>query len=153
MLDYSEVKPHKFIVLDGVPYEVLGSHVFRKQQRKPVNVTKLKSLISGRVVENTFLVNETAEEAELDKEIEKRESFLSRAWHTVRGAYSAVLSHKKLLWPQTIDCPRKQNTLANMLDPRHPSHHTLNADTESRVWDCAVFTQIQIPIIFFFYQS
>ena len=66
MLDYSEVKPHKFIVLDGVPYEVLGSHVFRKQQRKPVNDTKLRNLITGKVAEISFHQNEKVAEAELD---------------------------------------------------------------------------------------
>ena len=30
----------EYIVLDGQPYEVLSAHVFRKQQRKPVNATK-----------------------------------------------------------------------------------------------------------------
>ena len=36
MLEYSEILPKKFILLDGAPYEVLDAHVFRKQQRKPV---------------------------------------------------------------------------------------------------------------------
>ena len=44
MLEYNEILPHKFIILDGTPYEVLDAHVFRKQQRKPVNHTKLKNL-------------------------------------------------------------------------------------------------------------
>lgn len=66
MLDYSEVKPHKFIVIEGVPYEVLASHVFRKQQRKPVNDTKLRNLITGKVAEISFHQNEKVEEAELD---------------------------------------------------------------------------------------
>lgn len=49
------------------PHVVLSHHVFRKQQRKPVNITKLKSLVSGRVVEHTFHQNDTAAEAELEK--------------------------------------------------------------------------------------
>ncbi len=52
-------------MLDGEPYEVLSSHVFRKQQRKPVNQTKLKHLISGKVTERSFHQSETAEEADL----------------------------------------------------------------------------------------
>ncbi|MBI2100299.1 MAG: elongation factor P, partial [Candidatus Vogelbacteria bacterium] len=47
MIEYNEIKERKYIILDGEPYEVLSSHVFRKQQRKPVNVTKLKNLITG----------------------------------------------------------------------------------------------------------
>ncbi|KKR64880.1 MAG: Elongation factor P [Parcubacteria group bacterium GW2011_GWB1_40_5] len=46
MLDYSEIVLRKYIVLDGEPWEVLASHVFRKQQRKPVNACKLKNLIT-----------------------------------------------------------------------------------------------------------
>ncbi len=68
VLSYSEILAKKVIIFDDEPFLVLSHHVFRKQQRKPVNVTKLKSLISGRVVENTFHVNETADEADLDKE-------------------------------------------------------------------------------------
>ena len=58
MLEYNEIKEHKIIVWDGQPHEVLTSHVFRKQQRKPVNATKLKNLISGRIVELSFHVSE-----------------------------------------------------------------------------------------------
>ncbi len=65
MLNYNEITPKKCVVLDGEPYEVLSSHVFRKQQRKPVNQTKLKNLISGKVTERSFHQSETAEEAEL----------------------------------------------------------------------------------------
>ncbi len=66
MLEYNEIKPKKLIVLDGAPYEVLSSHVFRKQQRKPVNATKLKNLITGKVTEYSFHQSEKAEEANLN---------------------------------------------------------------------------------------
>ena len=66
MLEYNEVVERKYIVLDGQPYEVLSSHVFRKQQRKPVNATKLKNLISGKVTEYSFHVSEKVPEAEID---------------------------------------------------------------------------------------
>jgi elongation factor P len=70
MLEYNEVRERKFILLEGEPFEVLTSHVFRKQQRKPVNATKLKSLLSGRIVEHSFHVSDKVEEAELStKEI------------------------------------------------------------------------------------
>jgi elongation factor P len=67
MLEYNEILPKKFIVLDGQPHEVLTSHVFRKQQRKPVNQTKLKNLITGKVVEHSFHQSETIKEADMDK--------------------------------------------------------------------------------------
>lgn len=67
MLEYNEIVERKYIVLDGAPYEVIDSHVFRKQQRKPVNATKLKNLITGKVAEVSFHVSEKVEEAEIDK--------------------------------------------------------------------------------------
>lgn len=66
MLEYNEVVERKYIVLDGAPYEVITSHVFRKQQRKPVNATKLKNLITKKVTEYSFHVSEKVEEAEID---------------------------------------------------------------------------------------
>lgn len=65
-LSYNEILAKKVIIFDDEPFLVLSHHVFRKQQRKPVNITKLKSLKSGRVVENTFHVSETADEADLE---------------------------------------------------------------------------------------
>ncbi len=66
VLSYNEITLKKVIIFNDEPCLVLASHVFRKQKRKPVNNTKLKSLISGRVIENTFHMNEVAEEAELE---------------------------------------------------------------------------------------
>jgi elongation factor P len=67
MLEYNEVVERKYIVLDGQPYEVLSSHVFRKQQRKPVNATKLKNLMTGKVTEYSFHQSEKVKEAEIDQ--------------------------------------------------------------------------------------
>lgn len=66
MLEYNEIVERKYIVFNGEPWEVLSSHVFRKQQRKPVNATKLKNLITGKVTEQSFHVSEKVEEAEID---------------------------------------------------------------------------------------
>lgn len=65
-LQYNEITENKVIVMDGSPYVVLSSHVFRKQQRKPVNAAKLKNLITGKVTEYSFHVSEKAEEAEIE---------------------------------------------------------------------------------------
>ncbi len=66
VLAYNEITPKKVIIFNDEPCLVLTYHVFRKQQRKPVNITKLKGLKSGRAYENTFHVNETADEADLE---------------------------------------------------------------------------------------
>ena len=67
MLEYNEITERKYIIYEGQPYEVLSSHVFRKQQRKPVNATKLKNLITGKVTEVSFHQSEKVEEAEIEK--------------------------------------------------------------------------------------
>lgn len=80
MLDYSEVTVRKYIIFEKEPWEVLDAHVFRKQQRKPVNAVKLRNLITGRITETTFHVSDKVEEADIDK---KEVKFL----YTNRGEY------------------------------------------------------------------
>lgn len=67
MLDYNEIKERRYIILDGSPYEVISAQVSRKQANKPVNKTKLKSLIQGNVVEHTFHVSDSVQEADITK--------------------------------------------------------------------------------------
>jgi len=67
MLSYNELKPGILIVLDGQPFEVVDSEFLRMQQRKPVMKTKIKSLISGAVVERAFQPSDELEEAEIEK--------------------------------------------------------------------------------------
>lgn len=71
MLSYNEVLPKKLILLDGEPYEVLSAWVFRKQQRKPVNQTKLKNVKTGSTTEYTFHVSDKVEEAEIESKTAK----------------------------------------------------------------------------------
>jgi elongation factor P len=65
ILAYNDVTVRKYINYEGEPFEVLSAWIFRKQQRKPVNQTKLRSLINGRVLEITFHQNDKIEEAEV----------------------------------------------------------------------------------------
>lgn len=66
VLAYNEIVPKTVIEYENAPYEVLSSHVFRMQMRKPVNNTKLRNVITGRVMEISFHQNETAQEADLE---------------------------------------------------------------------------------------
>jgi len=67
MLEYNEVKEGKYVVFENEPYEVIGSHVFRKQQRKPVNASKLKSLLTGRILEHSFHASDKVQEADIER--------------------------------------------------------------------------------------
>ena len=93
MLSYNELLPGTFIVLDGAPYEVLSSRIFRKQQNKPVNAAKLRNLVTGKVVERTFHSSESVEEAEVEK---RKATFLYRhrgaAWFCEAGNPKARFS-------------------------------------------------------------
>ncbi|MFA6158614.1 MAG: elongation factor P [Candidatus Paceibacterota bacterium] len=66
LLEYSEIVTRKFIVFEGEPYEVIENNIFRMQQRKPQNKTKIKNLLNGRVVEATFHAADKVAEADID---------------------------------------------------------------------------------------
>ena len=66
-LDYDEIKPRKFIIVDGQPFEILESHVARTQKRKPQNQVRMRNLLNGKVVPGTFHASDTAEEADISK--------------------------------------------------------------------------------------
>ncbi|KKR60820.1 hypothetical protein A2643_03435 [Candidatus Nomurabacteria bacterium RIFCSPHIGHO2_01_FULL_39_220] len=79
-LEYNEIREKKIIIYDGEPCEVIESHVARTQQRKPQNQVKLKTLISGKTINATFHVSESADEADINK---KEITFL----YTNKGEY------------------------------------------------------------------
>lgn len=115
MLEYNEIKERKYIEFEGEPYEVLSSHVFRKQQRKPVNATKLRNMITGRVVEYSFHQSEKAEEADLET---KKIKYL----YTNKGEYwfcEEKDPSKRFTLPESIIDSRikfiKQNSLIDAL--------------------------------------
>lgn len=89
VLDYSEVKPKKFIIHNDEPYEVLESHVARTQKRKPQNAVKLRNLINGRVIPMSFHASDTVEEAEIYR---KEGKFLYKA---KEGLWSVIQKTQK----------------------------------------------------------
>ncbi len=67
VLSYSEIVPKKIITFDGGIYEVVFSHVARKDMGKPSNRTKLRNLRTGKVSEVVFHQAEKVEEADVDE--------------------------------------------------------------------------------------
>jgi len=65
MINYNNLKPGTIFVLDGQPYQVLEFNFLRMQQRKPVAQTKIKNLISGKIISRNFQPSENFEEAEV----------------------------------------------------------------------------------------
>jgi elongation factor P len=66
MINYNELKPGTIFILDGEPYQVLEFDFLRMQQRKPVAQTKIKNLITGKVLNRNFQATESFKEAEID---------------------------------------------------------------------------------------
>ena len=67
MLDMNDIRVGTLVKIDGQPYVCLWSDFMRTAQRKPVRRTKLKNLISGNVLEQTFKHGDKIEEADVDR--------------------------------------------------------------------------------------
>ncbi len=66
MINYNELKPGIVFILDGEPYEVLEFSFLRMQQRKPVAQTKIRNIITGKILSRNFQHTESFQEAEID---------------------------------------------------------------------------------------
>ncbi len=66
MLNYNELKPGVIFIMDGEPYEVLEFSFLRMQQRKPVAQTKIRNIITGKILSRNFQHTESFQEAEID---------------------------------------------------------------------------------------
>ena len=66
MINYNELKPGVVFILDGEPYEVLEFSFSRMQQRKPVAQTKIRNIITGKILSRNFQHTESFQEAEID---------------------------------------------------------------------------------------
>lgn len=67
MLAYTELKKGAFFVFNGEPYEVLESNFLRMQQRKAVVQTKIRNLISGKILDRNWQASDSFVEAEIKK--------------------------------------------------------------------------------------
>lgn len=73
MLGISDIKSGAKIVIDGDPYVVTWNQFGKTARQGGVMKTKLKNLLTGRVMEKTFQGNDKAEEADV---VFKRAQFL-----------------------------------------------------------------------------
>ena len=67
MLSYTDLKKGVLFVKDGAPHEVVESNFSRMQQRKAVVQTKIRNLVTGKIVETSFQPSDFFEEAEIQK--------------------------------------------------------------------------------------
>ncbi len=69
MLNYNEVKPGVAVLIEGEPYVCTWNNIMQKQQRRPVNQTKMRHLIKGNSIEHSFQQNDKLQEAEIIKKM------------------------------------------------------------------------------------
>lgn len=67
MLTYFDLRKGVRFIFEGVPYEVLEFKQIGKAQDVVVAKTKIKNLLTGKILEKTFHQNDTFEEAEIEK--------------------------------------------------------------------------------------
>lgn len=80
MLSYSELTKGTLFILEGAPYEVLEMSFLRMQQRKATVNTKIRNLITGKILDRNWQASDSFEEAEIEK---KNSKFL----YANRGEY------------------------------------------------------------------
>ncbi len=66
VLSYNDIKPGVAVILDGEPYLCTWNNIMQKQQRSPVNQTKLRHIIRGNVIEHSFQQRDRLEAAEIE---------------------------------------------------------------------------------------
>lgn len=66
MLNYNDVKPGVAVLIDGEPYVCTWNNIMQKQQRRPVNQTKMRHLIKGNSIEHSFQQADKLQEAEIE---------------------------------------------------------------------------------------
>lgn len=67
MLGMNDLKIGTFFILEGQPFEVLYSQHLKMQQRRPVMQTRIKNLLTGKIVERNFQQSDYFEEADIQK--------------------------------------------------------------------------------------
>ena len=68
-MNFSDLKtPGVIVMYHDQPHQVIWSSFVRKQQRQPVIQTKLRNLISGKVLEYSFKSSEPIESADITKQ-------------------------------------------------------------------------------------
>lgn len=66
MLNYNDIKPGVAVLVEGEPYVCTWNNIMKKQQRRPVNQTKLRHIIKGNSIEYSFQQSDKLEEAEIE---------------------------------------------------------------------------------------
>ena len=66
-LAYTELKKGVLFILNGEPYEVVEANFLRMQQRKAVVQTKIRNLMTGKILDRNWQGSDSFEEAEIEQ--------------------------------------------------------------------------------------
>ncbi len=128
VLSYNEILPKIVVTYNNEPYEVLSSHIFRMQMRKPVNQTRLRHLVSGKVVEISFHQNETVTEADVD---------------TMQAVY--LYTNKGESWFAQVDNPKNRFSFPDEVVHDRVQWLTQNSPVEVLTYEERPMT-VKIPV-------
>ncbi len=67
-MDLNDMKVGTIMLMNNQPFQVIWSNRMRTAQRKPVMQTKLRNVITGKVIEYSFKFGERIEEADVTRE-------------------------------------------------------------------------------------
>lgn len=67
-MDISDIKLGAILLFNNEPMQIIWSNRMRTAQRKPVMQTKLRNVITGKVIEYSFKFGEKIEEADVSRE-------------------------------------------------------------------------------------
>jgi elongation factor P len=67
MLSYTELTKGTMFLYEGQPYEVMEMAFLRMQQRKAVVNTKIRNLITGKILDRTWQASDSFEETEVTR--------------------------------------------------------------------------------------
>jgi elongation factor P len=66
-LAYTDLTKGVVFIMDGAPYEVVDMHFLRMQQRKATVQTRIRNLITGKLLDRNFQASDNFEEAEIER--------------------------------------------------------------------------------------
>lgn len=66
-LAYTDLRKGILFIFNGEPYEVIESNFLRMQQRKAVVQTKIRNLITGKILDRNWQGSDSFEEAEIEQ--------------------------------------------------------------------------------------
>src|SRR5437764_737151 len=67
-MDLNDMKLGAIVLMNNQPFQVIWSNRMRTAQRKPVMQTKLRNVITGKVMEYSFKFGERIQEADVTRE-------------------------------------------------------------------------------------